>query len=144
MYSRLNSPIACVYVRLKLDDELSFIVTAAGVLCVVLAALHRPHSAGQTIRRLVAVKLAGQEERLVFVGDVRPPGVTALTRAVIRRLGVPGVVIIAEFRVRKRLRWRHSIIIQHVVVRCSGVPCQSCSSSTDLSRIRHLAGVRGG
>ncbi|TNN79684.1 hypothetical protein EYF80_010058 [Liparis tanakae] len=49
---------------LKLDDELPFIVAAAGVLCVVLAALHGPHSTEQTLDRLENIELAGQEKRL--------------------------------------------------------------------------------
>lgn len=91
---------------LKLYYEFSFVVAAAGVFCVVLAALHRPHCTGQTVR-LEAMKRTSQEDRLVFVGEVGSPRVAAVTRVVIRQL----YSVLLLLRVCKRLRLRPTVLV---------------------------------
>lgn len=65
-----------LYCLLKFNDKLSFIVTAARVFCILLAALHRPHSTVQTLSRLVAMKWASQVKRMIFAGNVSSSRVT--------------------------------------------------------------------
>lgn len=86
---------------LKLNDELSFIITAACVFCVLLAALHRPHSTVQILSRLVAMERANQVKGVIFVGHVSSSRVTGCL--------ICSVMVLVSFRVYKRLGWRPSI-----------------------------------
>lgn len=95
----ISSWVVVLVSPLKLDDEFPLIITAAGVLYVVLADRDWPHGAAwppgvvladgdwsrgvaRTLDWLVAIQRAEHENGLVFVG-VRPPTVPTLTHVLV-------------------------------------------------------------